>query len=77
MKKKHNIYSQIQQKFETDPERDFKILTDRVRKIFPNSNYACIAPFTNWAPKEWPTGSFLKITQYLLNKGIDKIYILG
>ena len=77
MKKKHNIYSQIQQKFETDPKRDFKILTDRVRKIFPNSNYACIAPFTNWAPKEWSTDSFLKITQYLLNKGIDKIYILG
>jgi len=77
MKKKQNIYSQIQQKFETDPKRDFKILTDRVRKIFPNSNYACIAPFTNWAPKEWSTASFLKITQYLLNKGIDKIYILG
>ena len=77
MKKKHNIYYQIQQKFETDPKRDFKILTDRVRKIFPNSNYACIAPFTNWAPKEWATDSFIKVTQYLLNKGIDKVYILG
>ena len=77
MKKKHNIYYQIQQKFETDPKRDFKILTDRVRKIFPNSNYACIAPFTNWPPKEWATDSFIKITQYLLDKGIDKVYILG
>ena len=35
-----------------------------VPKIFPNSNYACIAPFTNWAPKEWATDSFIKITQY-------------
>ena len=77
MKKKQNIYSQIHQKFETDIKKDFKILTDRVRRIFPNSNYACIAPFANWAPKEWATENFIKVSQYLLDKGIDKIYILG
>ena len=77
MKKNQNIYDQIHQKFDTDLKKDFKILTDRVRKIFPNSNYACIAPFANWSPKEWATQNFINVTQYLLDKGIDKIYILG
>ena len=77
MNKKQNIYYQIHQNFETDLKKDFKILTDRVRRIFPNSNYACIAPFTNWAPKEWAIENFIKVSQYLFDKGIDKIYILG
>ncbi len=77
MKKSKNIYEQIHHKFDTDLKKDFKILTDRVRNIFPNSNYACLAPFTNWAPKEWPTEQYVKIAQYLIDKGIDKIFILG
>ena len=77
MKKKENIYFQIHQKYETDIKKDCKIITDRVRKIFPNSNYACLAPFANWHPKEWPTENFIKLAEYLLNKGISKIYILG
>ena len=77
MKKKENIYSQIHYKYETDIKKDFKIITDRVRKIFPNSNYACLAPFANWPPKEWPTENFINIAKYLLDKGISKIYILG
>ena len=77
MQKKENIYSQIHQKYETDVKKDFKIITDRVRKIFPNSNYACLAPFANWPPKEWPTENFINIAEYLLDKGISKIYILG
>ena len=54
MKKKENIYFQIHQKYETDIKKDCKIITDRVRKIFPNSNYACLAPFANWHPKFFP-----------------------
>ena len=77
MNKKKNIYSQIHESFETDKKRDFKIITDRVRNIFPSSNYACVAPFANWPPKEWPTESYLKICDSLLNHGISKIYILG
>ena len=38
-------------------------MTDRVRNIFPSSNYACVAPFANWPPKEWPTESYLKICE--------------
>ena len=77
MKKSKNIYEQIHHKFDTDLKKDFKILTDRVRNIFPNSNYACLAPFTNWAPKEWPTEQYVNIAKYLIDKGIDKIFILG
>ncbi len=77
MKKSKNIYEQIHHKFDTDLKKDFKILTDRVRNIFPNSNYACLAPFTNWAPKDWPTEQYVKIAKYLIEKGIDKIFILG
>ena len=77
MKKSKNIYKQIHHKFDTDVKKDFKILTDRVRNIFPNSNYACLAPFTNWAPKEWPTEQYVNIAKYLIDKGIDKIFILG
>ena len=77
MKKSKNIYEQIHHKFDTDVKKDFKILTDRVRNIFPNSNYACLAPFTNWAPKEWPTEQYVNIAKYLIDKGIDKIFILG
>ena len=77
MKKSKNIYEQIHHKFDTDLKKDFKILTDRVRNIFPNSNYACLAPFTNWAPKEWPTKQYVNIAKYLIDKGIDKIFILS
>ncbi|MDC3173147.1 glycosyltransferase family 9 protein [Alphaproteobacteria bacterium] len=77
MKKSKNIYEQIHHKFDTDLKKDFKILTDRVRNIFPNSNYACLAPFTNWAPKEWPTEQYVNIAKYLIDRGIDKIFILG
>jgi len=77
MKKSKNIYEQIHHKFDTDVKKDFKILTDRVRNIFPNSNYACLAPFTNWAPKEWPTEQYVNIAKYLIDRGIDKIFILG
>ena len=77
MNKKKNIYSQIHELFDTDKKRDFKIITDRVRNIFPSSNYACVAPFANWPPKEWPTESYLKICESLFNYGIAKIYILG
>ena len=77
MKKSKNIYEQIHHKFDTDVKKDFKIITDRVRNIFPNSNYACLAPFTNWAPKEWPTEQYVNIAKYLIDKGIDKIFILG
>ena len=77
MKKSKNIYEQIHHKFDTDLKKDFKILTDRVRNIFPNSNYACLAPFTNWAPKEWPTEQYVNIAKYLIDIGIDKIFILG
>lgn len=77
MNKKKNIYSQIQEKFDTDKNRDFKIITDRVRNIFPSSNYACLAPFANWLPKEWPTELFVKICVKLFNQGVAKIYILG
>ena len=37
----------------------------------------CLAPFTNWPPKEWPSEQFVKIAKYLIEKGIDKIFILG
>ena len=77
MKKSKNIYKQIHHKFDTDLKKDFKILIDRVRNIFPNSNYACLAPFTNWAPKEWPTEQYVNIAKYLIDRGIDKIFILG
>ncbi|MDC3150249.1 glycosyltransferase family 9 protein, partial [Alphaproteobacteria bacterium] len=77
MKKSKNIYEQIHHKFNTDLKKDFKILTDRVRNIFPNSNYACLAPFTNWAPKEWSTEKYVNIAKYLIDRGIDKIFILG
>ena len=77
MNKKKNIYSQIHESFDTDKKRDFKIITDRVRNIFPSSNYAWVAPFANWPPKEWPTESYLKICDSLFNHGISKIYILG
>jgi len=77
MKKSKNIYEQIHHKFDTDLKKDLKILTDRVRNIFPNSNYACLAPFTNWAPKEWPTEQYVNIAKYLIDRGIDKIFILG
>ena len=77
MKKSKNIYEQIHHKFDTDLKKDFKILIDRVRNIFPNSNYACLAPFTNWAPKEWPTEQYVNIAKYLIDRGIDKIFILG
>ena len=77
MKKGKNIYEQIHHRFDTDLKKDFKILIDRVRNIFPNSNYVCLAPFTNWPPKEWPSEQFVKIAKYLIEKGIDKIFILG
>ena len=77
MKRLQNIYRQIHEHFETDINRDFKILTDRVRNIFPKSNYACIAPFSNWPPKEWPTDKYIDICKYLISKGVSKIYILG
>lgn len=77
MIKNQNVYEQIHQKYETDIQKDCKIVTDRVRKIFPNSNYVCLAPFANWPPKEWTTENFIKVAKYLLEKGIDKIYILG
>ena len=77
MIKNQNVYEQIHQKYETDIEKDCKIVTDRARKIFPNSNYVCLAPFANWPPKEWTTENFIKVAKYLLEKGIDKIYILG
>lgn len=77
MNKKKNIYLQIHELFDTDKKRDFKIITDRVRNIFPSSNYACVAPFANWPPKEWPTESYLKICESLFNQGVSKIYILG
>ena len=71
MKKGKNIYEQIHHRFDTDLKKDFKILIDRVRNIFPNSNYVCLAPFTNWPPKEWPSEQFVKIAKYLIEKGID------
>ena len=77
MKKNENIYSQIHNKYVTDIKKDCKIYTDRVRKIFPNSNYACLAPFANWPPKEWPTSNFINVAEHLIDKGINKIYILG
>jgi len=77
MKKLQNIYGQIHEHFETDIDRDFKIFTDRVRNIFPKSNYACMAPFANWPPKEWPTDSYIDVCKYLISKGVSKIYILG
>jgi ADP-heptose:LPS heptosyltransferase len=77
MRKNENIYSQIHNKYLTDIKKDCKIYTDRVRKIFPNSNYACLAPFANWPPKEWPTSNFINVAEYLIDKGINKIYILG
>tara|TARA_E500000178_G_scaffold56846_1_gene53360 strand:+ start:1378 stop:2295 length:918 start_codon:yes stop_codon:yes gene_type:complete len=77
MRKNINIYRQIQNKFETDIRKDFKIKIDRVRGIISSKNYACISPFASWPFKEWPLENYLLISQYLLNKGISKIYILG
>ena len=77
MKKNINIYKQIQNKFETDISKDFKIKIDRVRRIISSKNYACISPFASWPFKEWPLENYLLMSQYLLKKGISKIYILG
>ncbi len=78
MNKNQNIYEQIHKMFKTDIDRDFFIpVSDQRSKNSDHKNYACIAPFTNWMPKEWPINNYIKCCRVLLQQGISKIYILG
>ena len=54
-----------------------KFLQIELGKFFQTQTMLALAPFANWPPKEWPTKNFIKIAEYLIDKGINKIYILG
>ena len=78
MKKKENIYEQIQKKFQTNIEQDMRLIINEERLINTNyNNYACISPFANWYPKEWPIDYFNRCCQDLVEMGIQKIFVLG
>ena len=78
MLKNKNIYNQIHNQFNTDLDYDYsiKIQENRLKNI-RDKNYACIAPFANWMPKEWPITNFKKCCESLLELGISKIFVLG
>ena len=77
MKKNENIYEQIHKTFKTDIHQDYFIPINEKRfKSVEDQNYACIAPFANWIPKEWPINHFIKCCQLLFDEGISKIFVL-
>ncbi|MDC0861277.1 glycosyltransferase family 9 protein [Alphaproteobacteria bacterium] len=78
MIKNKNIYNQIHNQFNTDLVLDYtiKIQESRLKNI-KDESYACIAPFANWMPKEWPIINFNKCCKSLLELGISKIFVLG
>ena len=78
MLKNKNIYNLIQHQFDTDLNYDYSIQIRESRlKNINDKNYACIAPFANWMPKEWPLINFNKCCEILLKLGISKIFVLG
>ena len=78
MIKNKNIYNQIHNQFNTDLDYDYSIKIQESRlKNIKDENYACIAPFANWMPKEWPITNFNKCCESLLELGISKIFVLG
>ena len=78
MIKNKNIYNQIHNQFNTDLDFDYSIKIQESRlKNIKDENYACIAPFANWTPKEWPIINFNKCCENLLELGISKIFVLG
>tara|TARA_B100000787_G_C16178487_1_gene290389 strand:+ start:791 stop:1705 length:915 start_codon:yes stop_codon:yes gene_type:complete len=78
MKKTDNIYEQIHRIFKTDIAQDYFIpISNKRLDSISEKNYACIAPFANWMPKEWPIKNYIKCCDVLFQQGISKIYILG
>ena len=78
MLKNKNIYNLIHHQFDTDLNYDYSIQIRESRlKNINDKNYACIAPFANWMPKEWPLTNFNKCCEILLKLGISKIFVLG
>ena len=78
MLKNKNIYNLIHDQFDTDLNYDYSIQIRESRlKNINDKNYACIAPFANWMPKEWPLTNFNKCCEILLQLGISKIFVLG
>ena len=78
MLKNKNIYNLIHHQFDTDLNYDYSIQIRESRlKNINDKNYACIAPFANWMPKEWPINNFNKCCESLLELGISKIFVLG
>ena len=78
MLKNKNIYNLIHHQFDTDLNYDYSIQIRESRlKCINDKNYACIAPFANWMPKEWPLTNFNKCCEILLKLGISKIFVLG
>ena len=78
MLKNKNIYNLIHYQFDTDLNYDYSIQIREIRlKNIKDKNYACIAPFANWMPKEWPLTNFSKCCKSLLELGISKIFVLG
>ena len=78
MLKNKNIYNLIHHQFDTDLNYDYSIQIRESRlKNINDKNYACIAPFANWMPKEWPLINFNKCCEILLKLGISKIFVLG
>ena len=78
MLKNKNIYNLIHDQFDTNLNYDYSIQIRESRlKSINDKNYACIAPFANWMPKEWPLTNFNKCCEFLLKLGISKIFVLG
>ena len=78
MLKNKNIYNLIHDQFDTNLNYDYSIQIRESRlKNINDKNYACIAPFANWMPKEWPLTNFNKCCEILLKLGISKIFVLG
>ena len=78
MLKNINIYNQIHNQFDTKLAYDYSIQIQESRlKNIKHENYACIAPFANWMPKEWPITNFNKCCDGLFELGISKIFVLG